>query len=64
MLEPQGLQLTGEGGLLQQQTKRVLESALQGEITDHVGYGKHDASGPGQRNSRNGARAKTMCSPS
>ena len=32
-----GLQLTGEGGLLQQLTKRVLESALDGEITDHVG---------------------------
>ncbi len=33
----EGLQLTGEGGLLQQLTKRVLESALEGEITDHVG---------------------------
>lgn len=32
-----GPQLTGEGGLLQQLTKRVLESALEGEITDHVG---------------------------
>ncbi|MFD0817359.1 hypothetical protein ACFQ0D_03285, partial [Micromonospora zhanjiangensis] len=37
-----GLKLTGEGGLLQQLTKRVLESALEGEITDHVGYDKHD----------------------
>jgi transposase-like protein len=36
------LQLTGEGGLLQRLTKRVLESALEGEITDHVGYDKHD----------------------
>jgi hypothetical protein len=25
---------------------RVLESALEGEITDHVGYDKHDAEGP------------------
>ena len=33
----EGLQLTGEGGLLQQLTKRVLESALEGEITDHLG---------------------------
>lgn len=32
----QGLQLTGEGGLLHKLTKRVLESALEGEITDHV----------------------------
>jgi hypothetical protein len=34
----QGLQLTGEGALLQQLSKRVLESAMEGEITDHVGY--------------------------
>jgi len=32
-----GLQLTGDGGLLQQLTKRVLEAALEGEITDHLG---------------------------
>src|SRR5260370_29572745 len=37
-----GLQLTGEGGLLQQLTKRVLESALDGEIADHLGYDKGD----------------------
>ncbi|MEV3927497.1 transposase [Actinomadura coerulea] len=55
-----GLQLTGEGGLLQQLTKRVLESALEGEITDHVGYDKHDAAGRGSGNSRNGTRAKTV----
>src|SRR3954468_6136771 len=41
----QGLELTGEGGLLQQLTKRVLESALEGEITDHLGYDKHDLAG-------------------
>jgi putative transposase len=41
----EGLKLTGEGGLLQQLTKRVLESALEGEITDHVGYDKHDPAG-------------------
>src|SRR3954470_397225 len=33
----EGLQLIGEGGLLQQLTKRLLESALEGEITDHLG---------------------------
>jgi putative transposase len=32
-----GLQLTGEGGLPRQLTKRVLESALEGGITDHLG---------------------------
>ncbi len=55
-----GLQLTGEGGLLQQLTKRVLESALEGEITDHVGYGKHDAAGRNSGNSRNGTRSKIV----
>lgn len=34
----EGLQMTGQGGLLQQLTKRVLESALEGEIADHLGY--------------------------
>jgi putative transposase len=55
-----GIQLTGEGGLLQQLTKRVLESALEGEITDHLGYEKHDPVGAGSGNSRNGVRAKTV----
>ncbi len=55
-----GLKLTGEGGLLQKLTKRVLESALEGEITDHVGYDKHDPEGRGSGNSRNGHRAKTV----
>ncbi|SCD40031.1 Transposase, Mutator family [Streptomyces sp. DvalAA-14] len=55
-----GLQLTGEGGLLQQLTKRVLESALEGGITDHLGYEKHGPAGAGSGKSRNGVRAKTV----
>jgi transposase-like protein len=55
-----GLQLSGEGGLLQQLTKIVLESALDGEITDHLGYDRHDPAGANSGNSRNGARAKTV----
>jgi len=55
-----GLQLTGEGGLLQQLTKRVLEAALDGEITDHVGYEKGDPAGKNGGNSRNGVRGKTV----
>jgi transposase-like protein len=54
------LQLTGEGGLLAQLTKRLLESALEGEITDHLGYDKHDAAGKNSGNSRNGTRTKTV----
>ncbi len=55
-----GLKLTGEGGVLQQLTKRLLESALEGEITDHLGYDKHDPAGRGTGNSRNGVRSKTV----
>lgn len=55
-----GLQLTGEGGLLQQLTKQLLESALEGEITDHLGYDRHNPAGKNGGNSRNGTRAKTV----
>src|SRR6204780_402957 len=56
----EGLQLTGEGGLLSQLTKRVVESALEGELDDHLGYGKHEPTGRDGGNSRNGRRAKTV----
>ena len=55
-----GLQLTGEGGLLGKLTKMVIEGALEGELDDHLGYGKHDAAGRDGGNSRNGYRAKTV----
>jgi putative transposase len=55
-----GVKLAGQGGLLQALTKRLLESALDGEITDHLGYVKHDAAGDGSGNSRNGRRSKTV----
>lgn len=55
-----GLQLTGEGGLLGQLTKRVLEAALEGEITDHLGYDKGDPASRDGGNSRNGTRTKTV----
>nr|WP_198941716.1 hypothetical protein [Amycolatopsis sp. CB00013] len=48
-----GLKLTGEGGVLQQLTKRLLESALEGETTDHFGYDKHAPAGRGTGKSRN-----------
>lgn len=54
-----GLQLAGEGGLLAQLTKRLLESALEGEITDHLGYGKHDPAGKNGGNSRNDSRRRS-----
>ncbi|AHH21007.1 putative transposase, mutator family [Nocardia nova SH22a] len=56
----QGIDLVGPGGLLNQLTKTVLESALEAEMTEHVGYEKHDRAGRGTSNSRNGTRSKTV----
>ena len=56
----EGLRLTGEGGLLARLTKVVFESALEGEMDDHLGYVKHDSAGCNGGNSRNGARSKTV----
>jgi putative transposase len=56
----EGLQMTGEGGMLSRLTKRVFEAALQGEMDEHLGYGKHEAAGRDGGNSRNGSRAKTV----
>ncbi|MFC5754977.1 IS256 family transposase [Actinomadura rugatobispora] len=56
----QGLELTGEGGLLAELTKRVLESALEGEITDHLGRDRHERTGEGGGNVRNGHRSKMV----
>ena len=55
-----GLKLTGEGGLLGKLTKMVVEGALEGELDDHLGYGKHDPAGRDGGNSRNGRRAETV----
>ncbi|MGO9144278.1 MAG: transposase, partial [Streptosporangiaceae bacterium] len=55
-----GLRLTGEGGLLGKLTKMVVEGALEGELDDHLGYGRHDPAGRNGSNSRNGHRAKTV----
>jgi putative transposase len=47
-------------GLLKQLTKSLLERAMQGELTSHLGYGKHDPSGNNSGNSRNGVTRKTL----
>uniref|UniRef100_UPI003F4A23BA IS256 family transposase n=1 Tax=Micromonospora aurantiaca (nom. illeg.) TaxID=47850 RepID=UPI003F4A23BA len=56
----QGLSLTGPDGLLKQLTKTVLETALNEEMTEHLGYEKHDQAGVGSGNIRNGTRSKTV----
>lgn len=56
----QGVELVGPNGLLNQLTKRVLETALEEEMSAHLGYEKHDPLGRDCGNSRNGTRAKTV----
>ena len=47
-------------GLLKQFTKAVVERALKGEMTEHLGYAKHDRAGDNSGNSRNGVTRKTL----
>jgi transposase-like protein len=56
----QGVELVGPNGLLNQLTKNVLETALDAEMVEHLGYDKHDPVGRGSGNSRNGTRSKTV----
>jgi putative transposase len=56
----QGIELLGEGGLLKQMTKAVLERALAEELTDHLGYEVGDPAGNGTGNSRNGHTGKKL----
>jgi transposase-like protein len=55
-----GTSLVGPDGLLADLTKRVLESMLQAEMTEHVGYEPYDPAGHHSGNSRNGTRSKTV----
>jgi putative transposase len=55
-----GEDLTGPDGLLKVLTKTVLETALEEEISEHLGYDKHAVEGRNGANSRNGKRAKTV----
>ena len=55
-----GLKMTGEGGLLGKLTKVVAESALEGELDDHLGYQKNHPAGRNSGNSRNGHRATVI----
>ena len=52
--------IIGENGLLKQLTKALLERAMQAEITDHLGYAKHDQAGNNSGNSRNGKTTKAL----
>jgi putative transposase len=52
--------LAGPNGLLKALTKALVERALEGELTHHLGYEKNDPVGYGNGNSRNGKSRKTL----
>lgn len=60
MAREQGLSLAGPDGLLKQLTKTVIETALDEELTEHLGYERHDTAAKDTANSRNGTRSQTV----
>jgi putative transposase len=59
-----GVALTGPHGLLKAITKTVIETALDEEMSEHLGYDKHEPVGRNRGNSRNGKRSKTLLTDS
>jgi putative transposase len=53
-------EIVGPGGLLSQLTKRLVERAMEVELTDHLGYEPHQEPPGGAGNTRNGSTAKTL----
>ena len=53
-------EIVGPGGLLSQLTKRLVERAMEVELTDHLGYEPHAEPPGGAGNARNGSTPKTL----
>ncbi|GAA1768174.1 hypothetical protein GCM10009747_31200 [Agromyces humatus] len=58
--QAQGIELTGPDGLLTGLTRQVLQSALESELSGHLGYDRYAVQGRGSGNSRNGSTPKTV----
>ena len=56
----EGVELTGDDGLLTAMIRQVLQTGLEVELSDHLGYEPHDPAGRGSGNSRNGSYPKTV----
>ena len=56
----EGVELTGVNGLLTGLVRQVLQTGLEVEMTDHLGYERHAVEGRGSGNGRNGSTAKTV----
>ena len=57
-------EIAGSGGLLSQLTKRLVERAMEVELTDHLGYEPHEEPPGGTGNARNGSTPKTLITES
>jgi putative transposase len=57
-------EILGQNGILKQLTKRLVERALEAEMTEHLGYEKHASEGRNSGNSRNGKSSKTVLTES
>jgi putative transposase len=53
-------EIAGPGGLLAELTKRLVERAMEVELTEHVGYEPHQEPPGGVGNTRNGTSPKTL----
>ena len=53
-------EIAGPGGVLSRLTKRLIERALEVELTDHVGYDRYQEPPGGTGNTRNGATPKRL----
>ena len=56
----EGVELTGDDGLLTALVRQVLQTGLEVEMTEHLGYEPHAVEGRGAGNSRNGSYPKTV----
>ena len=56
----EGVELTGDGGLLTGLVRQVLQTGLEVEMTEHLGYERNAVEGRGSGNSRNGTTPKTV----
>ena len=56
----EGVELTGDGGLLTGLVRQVLQTGLEVEMTEHLGYERCDPEGRGSGNSRNGSSPKRV----
>ena len=53
-------EVVGQEGLIKQLTGKILQRALDAEMTEHLGYEKNSSAGDNSGNSRNGHTEKTV----